>query len=471
MAAASAAAVDRDRIPATASSLGRAAIPMASSVRSLQARSFGALDGLIGDARVVGLGEGEHAVHELLLLRNRLFEHLVERLGFTAIAVESGFTEGTAVDDFVLGGDVPLTPGLAGAVFTFWPYAMQENRELIEWMRAFNARPTTRRKIRFYGLDMMGRGDHPEGLPGLACARQPFDAALQYLETFAPEEVASFRDRLEPALARIHSSNYGALSAAQREQLTTAIADLVALFERRHVEWVRRSGALAYHRAHRNAMNARGIDADLRAGGFWGPVPSVGSVASIDIAQRDAQLASSVRWVLEREGSHGRVLVFAHDTHLTKSPYYRSENGDEPFGPDPFISPMQPVMGMHLRESLGGEFISIGTFFGTDVTRIEPGAFPTAHPQGLDGPEGLFARAAGHGVFAIDWRALQGLPEIRAGLDRPWRVQFSPGMKPANPRARLAINPLRSFDGVIFVRTVGKAHPSVPGTTYLCGGA
>ena len=46
-------------------------------------------------------GEAMHDTHEHLAFRNRLFEFLVEQMGFTAIAVETGYSESVAADDYV----------------------------------------------------------------------------------------------------------------------------------------------------------------------------------------------------------------------------------------------------------------------------------------------------------------------------------------------------------------------------------
>ena len=51
------------------------------------------LRAIVGDARVVAVGEPAHGVHEPLAFRNHLLEYLVEELRFTAIAVESAFPE------------------------------------------------------------------------------------------------------------------------------------------------------------------------------------------------------------------------------------------------------------------------------------------------------------------------------------------------------------------------------------------
>ena len=58
---------------------------------------------IVGDARVVAFGESVHLVHELLTMRNRLFEYMVEELGFTALAAETGNSEARLVDAYIRG--------------------------------------------------------------------------------------------------------------------------------------------------------------------------------------------------------------------------------------------------------------------------------------------------------------------------------------------------------------------------------
>jgi hypothetical protein len=53
---------------------------------------------LIGDARVVGIGESAHYVREFYLLRHRLLRFLVERCDFSVYAPEAPFTQARAID-------------------------------------------------------------------------------------------------------------------------------------------------------------------------------------------------------------------------------------------------------------------------------------------------------------------------------------------------------------------------------------
>src|SRR5262249_32288821 len=55
-----------------------------------QAESWKPLRAIVGDARVVALGEPLHGFHEPLAVRNQVVQYLVTELGFTAVALETG---------------------------------------------------------------------------------------------------------------------------------------------------------------------------------------------------------------------------------------------------------------------------------------------------------------------------------------------------------------------------------------------
>ena len=58
----------------------------------------------MGDSvELLGFGEPMHGAAEFLVLRNRLFQRLVEAHGFTAIAVESSFPRARVVNEYVSG--------------------------------------------------------------------------------------------------------------------------------------------------------------------------------------------------------------------------------------------------------------------------------------------------------------------------------------------------------------------------------
>jgi erythromycin esterase len=93
------------------------------------------LDSLLdiaGDARVVAIGETAHHVPAYLRLRRSMVEMLVQKAGFTVVAMESGFPEGLALDAWLTGsGDE-----FPASALTYDFGAQEETRSLFEWLRS-----------------------------------------------------------------------------------------------------------------------------------------------------------------------------------------------------------------------------------------------------------------------------------------------------------------------------------------------
>ena len=62
-----------------------------------------AVGALIGDARVIALGEGAHSISEFTAYGDALLRRLVQEQGITAFVLESGFAEGLLIDDATSG--------------------------------------------------------------------------------------------------------------------------------------------------------------------------------------------------------------------------------------------------------------------------------------------------------------------------------------------------------------------------------
>ena len=105
---------------------------------------------IIGDARIVSLGEATHGTREFFQLKHRLLEFCVSELGFTIFGIEASYPECLRINDYVLNGTGNPAEALASQRFSTWD--TDEVLALIEWMRAWNR--TQARKVKFYGFDM-----------------------------------------------------------------------------------------------------------------------------------------------------------------------------------------------------------------------------------------------------------------------------------------------------------------------------
>src|SRR5499433_2764057 len=78
------------------------AMPLATAEPGTGINDLEPLRPLIGDARVVALGEATHGTREFFQLKHRVIEYCVSQLGFTVIAFEADFGATLAVNDYVL---------------------------------------------------------------------------------------------------------------------------------------------------------------------------------------------------------------------------------------------------------------------------------------------------------------------------------------------------------------------------------
>ncbi len=395
---------------------------------------------LIGDARIVSFGEGLHGAAEPLEFRNRVFRYLVEHLGFSAIAIESGVTEGFVANRYVLGeGRDDDLPDVVSRGFTFGFAQLPQEAELLRWMRDYNKHPSGGRKIEFYGVDVPGS---PKDM------QSTLWVALDYLRardaTAASALLARIVD-LRPNLVLDRGSNaegqYTELTQADRDRLTGTIDDVIAQFETHEPEYVGATSVRAYAVAYRAALAARQVDDYLRQVPVgWkpkdGPNGLYGTVASADHAK-----AANLQWVLEQLGPGARVLVFMHRDHLA---YTRSTIALPP----PINAwTLPPMVGMYLKERYGNTLVTVAHLFATQATAC--GSPPTrAAPDSF---EAVLAKAPAP-LFLLDLRTAP--PDVAAWLKTDHTLF---GVPPLNTTALG-----NAHDAVFFTRSVSSAVPCSP---------
>ncbi|HEX4826019.1 MAG TPA: erythromycin esterase family protein [Candidatus Polarisedimenticolaceae bacterium] len=374
---------------------------------------------IIGQARVVALGEPEHGIHEFLDLRNRVVELLVTEMGVTAIAAETGYSESVAVDDYVLGRENPGPEDLRRVVASVFSWsggtAYPENQALLSWLRTYNSRASVTRKVCFYGLDLTGgRGGR------FVETHLAFDAALAYLaKVDAPQEQA-FRGRLTSFLPRFSSEGYPSLSGPEQETLTSAIDDLSSLFQRRRAVWTEKTSTEAFERAAHQVTVVSQLNANFRAA----------TAESNPQAQRESAMAENLGWVLDREGPKGRVFLYVANWHASKGPMVTDRWGS--------------ALGEYLRTLLGADYVSIaGTYAQNDDGSASS---PSTAPEAGSVAALLSQLHVQRGILSLRHVPRDGPVADWFAVQRPLRAGRNDG---------LIVN--KAFDAVVFVGTV---HPA-----------
>jgi len=294
---------------------------------------------MIGDAHVVALGEATHGTREFFQLKHRLLEYLVAEKGFTVFGIEASMPEAFDVNEYVLHGRGDPERALAALYFRIWN--TEEVLDMIRWMRAWNADPTHRRKVKFYGFDLQ--------YPVRAVKR-----ALDYLRSQDSPAAAVFARELAPIESAFELSLHRLAPTSRREAKRVSANRLEAAFDSRRSEWSRRTGVERYAMARQYAhlvaqfaqLNALGLHT-----GFL----------------RDGMMAENIGWILRHEEPGARMVVWAHNGHVQAGRFR---------------------MGQHLRSAQGKELVICGFAFDRGAFRAVPSSLRTL-PAPLGGGQGL----------------------------------------------------------------------------------
>ena len=173
--------------------IAREAIPFSlDSPESLNPAIDKMMAALGNSVELLGLGETLHGGEEFLILRNRLFQRLVESHGYIAIAIESSFPRGHVVNEYVAGRGGASYEEIQEAGFSHGFGKLAANRELVEWMRKYNADSRNGVKLQFYGFDS------PTEMTATDSPRQ----LLISPSTISPRSIVPARTSVASALTR-----------------------------------------------------------------------------------------------------------------------------------------------------------------------------------------------------------------------------------------------------------------------------
>src|SRR3990172_6964553 len=140
-------------IPTLISTVRNSAYPLTGA-----ATDYDPLLALIGDARLVLLGEASHGTHEFYRERAQITKRLITERGFNAIAAEADWPDAYRVNRYVRGvsDDAEAIDALGDfRRFPAWMWRNADVLDFIGWLRAYNdGRTGADAHAGFYGLDL-----------------------------------------------------------------------------------------------------------------------------------------------------------------------------------------------------------------------------------------------------------------------------------------------------------------------------
>ncbi|SCZ86128.1 protein-L-isoaspartate(D-aspartate) O-methyltransferase [Nitrosomonas mobilis] len=251
----------------------------------------------IGDSRLVLLDEASHGTAEFYEMRARITRELIEKKGFTIVAVEADWPDAAHLDHYI--HDTAPDPMLESTPFSRFPTWMWSNTsvlEFIDWLRAHNEKVrSTENKVGFYGLDLYSLSSSIE-------------AVLSYLDTVDPETAEVARVRYgcltpwanDPALygrmtrtKEYRACEAGVLATLQdlmKKRLDYSIANCKQFFDaKQNARLI--ANAERYYRTLYYAEN-----------NSWN--------------QRDRHMFETLQSVMKFRGPQSKAVIWAHNSHI-----------------------------------------------------------------------------------------------------------------------------------------------------------
>ena len=411
------------------------------------------LDDLIGDARVVLIGESSHGTHEFYEARAEITKWLIEHKGFNAVAAEADWPDAYRVNRYVRGLGEDDSPEQALRGFQRFPAWMWRNavvRDFVGWLRWHNGRCAAdgRRQTGFYGLDLYS-------------LHRSMQEVIGYLDTVDPTAAARARARYacfdhsdgHDGQAYGYAAAFGAGQSCERQ----AVEQLVEL-QRRGLEYLRHDGELASDElfyAQQNAVTVRNAEAYYR-GMFAGRVTSWN--------MRDKHMAQTLEALIEHlDGGPepARIVVWAHNSHVGDARATEvSADG-------------QLTIGQLARERYGEacRLIGFSTYSGTVTAASEWGG-PTERKNvrpALAGSIEELLHETGRREFIVPMHdgspAAAALEVVRLG--RAIGVIYLP--RTERQSHYFHVRPSDQFDAMIHIDTTSALEPLEPTSGWIAG--
>lgn len=372
---------------------------------------------IVGDARIVALGESTHGTREFFQAKHRLLEYLVRAHGFTVFALEDNQLLVEQVNRYVQGGEGTGTQALA-SLFGVWN--REEMLAIVEWARGWNAAHPDR-ALRFVGYDIQ---DH----------RTPVDSLRAFLERTEP----AMLPRLEALTGEYRAQRWFATPQVEdtvRARWHAQAQTLWAEVSARRAGWL--AGAATRADSVRVEWAVQSANLLRQAASFN---------VRLSSPERDSLVAANLDWAVATLAPGARTVLWAHDIHVSA-------------GGDPERSFNRGAqMGAYLRRWHGRAYrvFSLLTYDGaytatrslSDYRLIEAEGFP-APPASLEGVLHALPRPPESVGFVVD---LRGAREDNDGrwLWTPRPIRHIGYASYDYPFELMAVLPLE-FDGVVFI--------------------
>ncbi len=344
----------------------------------------------VGDGPLVAMGECTHGTSEFFELKHQTLAYAVEHLGFRVFALEDNQVVCERINRYTLGHDDKSLQEAMYGVFNVWH--TQEVAALIEWVRSYNQAHADD-PVFFVGFDM-------QELP------RPLQRLFDFLEN---------RD---PVLAQ--KSHEHLADLVENKSPGYALTDSVKQAWLHQTEEVYHSVKMAAGEWYDQAKTSQDSIAILEAIQYANLIRQYATQMDKGpwALYRDEAMAENIIWLAEQRFPDKKILIWAHDTHISKSSYPETDHNLN----------NSIAMGRFLADHFGEEYKAFGllTYEGSYTAQISYANLKRVAAPLYPAPEGSLEEAL-HRV-AIErggTHLFLPTPRTEASLTKPLPHRFA----------------------------------------------
>lgn len=383
---------------------------------------------ILKDKKIVAMGEATHGTKEFFEMKHRMFEFLVEKMGYRLFAIEADFGGAQDVNDYILNEIGIGNANDAVKSLKFWTWSTEEVVDMIEWMRNYNNDPAHKSKVKFYGFDIQS-------------VDKISPRVLDYVKKVDNNNLSEFeRIFLDVNNKRIDSFSKNMMINYVRKDTEK----LKNLFEKNKENYIEKSSMSEYEMTYQelNVIIQFIEYSIMKKDKDWKKIATM----------RDYYMAQNVKWILDYEKQFGndKIMLWAHNGHVTKK----------------FIN--YTSMGENLRKIFNDKLYVIGfDFYGGSFR-----AYPSDNKGNILSPEiakfnvnksdinsfaGSFEKT-GIPLSFIDFKSASEDKNVAAWLSQPQLTHSIGAAYNGNINQwMLPEVPIDSYDGLIFVQKTSAA--------------
>ncbi|MFD3156869.1 erythromycin esterase family protein [Haloimpatiens sp. FM7330] len=243
------------------------------------------LKNILKDKKIVAMGEATHGTKEFFQMKHRMLKFLVEKMDYNVFGIEACMSECMAVNDYVLYGK-----GEAEQVVKkmgFWTWDTKEVVDMVKWMREYNENHT--KKVKFYGFDMQS-----------SCT------AVEKVQAYLKKVDKEYENKVDSILLEFKDPK--TLHGNNKKLHGNEVKKIMCMFEKNKNEYISKSSKEEYELYK---QNLKIID---EAYDFFKGNQSNSQMQT----KRDKYMAENIKWILNFEGQDTKIMVWAHNWHVSK---------------------------------------------------------------------------------------------------------------------------------------------------------